>query len=199
MDMPLNVEVYCVDGLCGQSKELVLDRQSEEVTHLVVIEKHWPYTEIMVPVDLVAETTPHLIRLRCGRDRLAQLPSFASAEFVRVSNPPHDPHPYLMPADIPEASGMMVRHESISSERIAVRQRARVEATDGHVGRIDEFIMDPVSKHATHIVIREGHLWGERDVAVPFSEIDHLEEATIYLKLDRGQVEALPSLPDGML
>ena len=70
MDLPLNAKVYCVDGLCGQSKELVLDRKTEEVTHLVVKGNHLPHAELLVPVELVAETTPRLIRLRCTKDKL---------------------------------------------------------------------------------------------------------------------------------
>jgi len=43
--------------------------------------------------------------------------------------------------------------------------------------------------------MREGHLWGQKDVTIPVSEIDHLEENTIYLKLNKKEVEALPSVP----
>jgi hypothetical protein len=64
MDMPLNVEVYCVDGVCGRSKEVIVDHETEKVTHLVVREKDSPSAEILVPVDLVTKTTPHEILLR---------------------------------------------------------------------------------------------------------------------------------------
>lgn len=80
MDLPLNAKVYCVDGLCGQSKELVLDRKTEEVTHLVVKGNHLPHAELLVPVELVAETTPRLIRLRCTKDKLAELEPFLKDE-----------------------------------------------------------------------------------------------------------------------
>jgi sporulation protein YlmC with PRC-barrel domain len=76
-----------------------------------------------------------------------------------------------------------------------VRRGARVEATDGHVGRVDEFLIDPESEHITHLVMREGHLWGQRDVTIPISKVDRMEEDTVYLKLDKGSVEALPTIP----
>jgi sporulation protein YlmC with PRC-barrel domain len=79
-----------------------------------------------------------------------------------------------------------------------VRQGARVEATDGRVGRLDEFLVDPANEHVTHLVMREGHLWGRRDVTIPVSEIDLIEEDTIYLKLDKEQVGALPTVPSGL-
>jgi hypothetical protein len=43
--------------------------------------------------------------------------------------------------------------------------------------------------------MREGHLWGQRDVTIPISKIDRMEENTVYLKLDKESVEALPTIP----
>ena len=198
MDMPLNVEVYCVDGLCGQSKEVVMDPKTEEVTHLVVREKHSPGTELLVPVDLVAETTPHQIRLRSAKDELAELQPLLRVEVIEEKIPHYVPDPYLMPIKIPETKWIAVTREAIPPGKIAVRQGARVEATDGQVGRLDEFLVDPVTVQVTHLVMREGHLWGQRDVTIPVTEIDRLGEKTIYLKLNKDQVEALPSTPIAM-
>jgi sporulation protein YlmC with PRC-barrel domain len=193
MDMPLNVEVYCTDGLCGHSKEVVMDRETQEVTHLVVKEKHAPHTELLVPIDLVTETTPHVIRLRCAKDELSELQPFLKVEVIEEKIQHYVPGPYLMAIEIPETKWVTVRREAIPPGEIAVRQGARVEATDGHAGRLDEFLVDPVAEDVTHLVMREGHLWGQRDVTIPVSEIDRLGENAIYLKLNKNQVEALPS------
>jgi sporulation protein YlmC with PRC-barrel domain len=198
MDMPLNVEVYCVDGLCGQSKEVILDRNTEEVTHLVVKEKHSPHAELLVPIDLITETTPHMIRLRCAKGELADLQPSTKVEVIEEKIPYYVPDPYLMPIEIPETNWVAVKRESIPPGEVAVRQGACVEATDGHVGRLDEFLVDPVTEQVTHLVMREGHLWGQRDVTIPVSEIDRLGENTLYLKLNKDQVEALPSTPIGL-
>ncbi|MGD8791093.1 MAG: PRC-barrel domain-containing protein [Anaerolineae bacterium] len=193
--MPLNVEVYCTDGLCGQSKDVVMDRETEKVTHLVVKEKHAPHTEILVPVHLVTEATPHLIRLRCTQEKLAELQSFLNAEIIEEQIPRYIAGPYLMPVELPNTQWVTVKREAIPAGEVAVRQGARVEATDGRIGRLDEFIVDPTTEQVTHLVMREGHLWGQRDVTIPVSEIERLEEDTIYLKLNKRQVEALPSIP----
>jgi sporulation protein YlmC with PRC-barrel domain len=197
MDMPLNAEVYCADGPCGHSKKVVMDRETEEVTHLVVKEEHSPHTELLVPIDLVAETTPHLIRLRCVKDELATLQPFLEVDVIEEEISHYMPDPYLMPIKIPETRWVTVRREAVPPGEVVVRQGARVHATDGHVGRLDEFLVDPVTEHVTHLVIREGYLWDRRDVHIPVSGIDHIEENAIYLKLDTNQVEALPSIPSG--
>ncbi len=198
MDLPLNAKVYCVDGLCGQSEELVLDRNTEEVTHLVVKGNHLPHTELLVPLELVAETTPRLIRLRCTKDKLAELEPFLKVEVIEEKIPHYLPNLYLMAIKVPETKWVIVRHEAIAPGEAAVRQGARVRATDGHVGRLDELLVDPVTEQVTHLVLREGHLWGQPDVTIPVSEIDRLEENTVYLKLDKGQVAALRSIRSGV-
>jgi sporulation protein YlmC with PRC-barrel domain len=197
MDIPLNVKVDCVDGTCGQSKEVVLDRKTEKVTHLVVKEKKAPHTELLVPIDFVTETTPDLIQLRCDQDELAELQPFLRIDVVEEKIPHYIPDPYLMPIRIPETKWVTVRREAVPPGEVAVRQGAHVEATDGQVGRLDEFIVDSVSEHVTHLVMREGHLWGKKEVYIPVSGISHLEENTVYLKLDKDQVEVLPSIPVG--
>ena len=47
----------------------------------------------------------------------------------------------------------------------------------------------------THLVMREGHLWGKKDVVIPVSEVDRIEEDTVYLKLSKDEVQALPAIP----
>lgn len=198
MDMPLNVEVYCVDGVCGRSKEVIIDSESEKVTHLVVKEKQSPNTELLVPVDLVTETTPHGIRLRCAKDELAELQPFFKVEVIEDKTPQYVSAPYLMLAGAPETRWIAVKRDAIPPGELAVRQGARVEAIDGRVGRLDEFLIDPVNERVSHLVMREGHLWGQRDVTIPVSQIDRLGEDAIYLKLNKKQVEALPSTPIAM-
>lgn len=61
--------------------------------------------------------------------------------------------------------------------------------------RIDHpLLVDPESEHITHLVVREGHLWGQRDVTIPISKVDRMEGNAIYLKLDKESVEALPTI-----
>lgn len=38
-------------------------------------------------------------------------------------------------------------------------------------------------------------LVGEKEVSIPVSAIDRIEEETVYLKLDKKAVESLPSEP----
>jgi hypothetical protein len=42
--------------------------------------------------------------------------------------------------------------------------------------------------------MREGHLWGKKDVAIPMAEVEFIESETIYLKIDKEAVKALPAV-----
>jgi hypothetical protein len=55
-------------------------------------------------------------------------------------------------------------------------------------------VLDPQSGEITHMMMREGHLWGKQDVAIPVTSIDILDAKTVYLKLDKAAVKGLPAV-----
>jgi sporulation protein YlmC with PRC-barrel domain len=198
MDIPIGAEVFCTDGFCGRSTRVVLKPKTEEVTHLVVKEKESPHKEILIPVTAVTATTPDSINLSYTRGTLAQLEPFLETEYITVDIPRYVSGVYTMATDFyRETEVLPVKHEAIPEGELAVHRGARVEATDGYVGRVDEFLVDPENDHITHISLREGHLWGRKGVAVPVSQIQRMSEDTVYLKLDKRGVEALPATPVG--
>jgi sporulation protein YlmC with PRC-barrel domain len=196
MDIPINANVRCGDGLFGRSTCLIINPRTEQVTHLVVEETQFPHSQRLVPIDQVVEATPHVIQLRCTSRELEGMESFVETEFVETPIPDYMGGSYMAwPYVLPEPMAMPIEHEQIPPGELAIRRGARVEATDGHVGRVDEFLVDPANGHITHLVLREGHLWGQKDVTIPVSQIDRIEEDTVYLKLDRRSIGALPAIP----
>jgi sporulation protein YlmC with PRC-barrel domain len=205
MDLSVNVNVHCADGLCGRSTYVLIDPVLEQVTHLVVREAEIPHTELVVPVTQVAGAAPDVILLKCTRKELQAMEPFILTQYVKEDLP--DPHadrlayvgmssyllwPYVIPT---RTEYVRVEQEQVPPGELAVRRGARVEASDGHLGRVDEFVVNPETGHITHLMMREGHLWGKKDVAIPVSGIDHYEENTVYLKLSKQQIEALPAVP----
>ena len=61
MDIPVNVDVYCDEVLCGRSTYVILNPVTDQVTHLVVKQETFPATDRLVPASLIAESTPHRI------------------------------------------------------------------------------------------------------------------------------------------
>lgn len=198
MDIPINADVQCADGLAGRSTYVVINPTTQQITHVVVQEKGFVGNEHLVPIDQVVETTPHLIRLRCTRDELAAMDDFVEIEYLRGDAPyfQYAAHEYVMwPYAVAEAALVVAEHKRIPPGELAVHRGAEVKASDGYVGRVDEFLVDAANGHISHLVLREGHLWGRKDVTIPVSQIDHIEEDTVYLKLDKRSIEALPAIP----
>jgi sporulation protein YlmC with PRC-barrel domain len=198
MDIPVNADVVCTDSLAGRSTCVILNPVTRRVTHLVVKEADFPHVERLVPVDLVLESAPHQIRLRCNHDELARLERFTEVEFIQAEVPYEDygwDEYRLWPYMLPEDDMAPVEFERIPPGELAVHRGAQVRAKDGHVGRVDEFLVNATDGHITHLVLREGHLWGQKDVTIPVSEIERIEEDTVHLKLDKASVEALPGIP----
>ena len=195
MDIPLNVDVHCTDGICGRSVSVIVNPTNEEVTYIVVRDRGDPKAERLVPVGLVKETTPDLILLDYARDKVARLRPFVETEFLKVSLPHCYYSEYMTePVCQLETKEVRVEHKSISPSELAVRRGAGVEATDGRAGRVGEFVVNPEDGSITHLILRKGQLWGQKEVTIPVSEIDRIEEDTVYLKLDKGGIAALPTV-----
>ena len=51
MEIPLQAQVECTDGVCGRSVYVLINPLVEQVTHLVVKDDSFPNTEYIVPVE----------------------------------------------------------------------------------------------------------------------------------------------------
>jgi sporulation protein YlmC with PRC-barrel domain len=204
MEIPLNAKVECTDGACGHSVYVLINPVLEKVTHLVVREDA-SNTEYIVPVDVVSESITNIIQLRCSKEELEKMAPFIQTEFVHEQVPAYPEYReemfgtgshYYMPYVTSEISVQVpVEHLQIPPGELAVHRGTRVEAMDGYVGKVDEFVVNPENSHITHLVMREGHLWGKKDVMIPISAMGDTHDDTVFLKLDKHQVESLPIFP----
>lgn len=199
MNIPLNVEVHCTDGQCGRSTYIILNPVTEQVSHLVVNPKQASAVERLVSVKLVANTAAEVILLSCTKEEFMNLESFNQPDFIYTDLPQHATDPnltLLWPYVVPIKRIVDEKIRRIPPGELAVRRGARVRATDGRVGRVDEFIVGPVSGNITHLVLREEHFWKEeREITIPVSQIERIEEKIVYLKVDKKTVASMPSVP----
>ena len=199
MDIPVNAEVKCADGPAGRSIVLIVDPITRQVTHIVVRQKGGLHMERLVPVGLVTASTPHEIQLRCTSEELDRMELFVDVEFIPSEYPytAYDAEDQVFWPYVQAEEDVMVpiETERIPPGELAIHRGAHVQATDGRVGKVDEFLVDLSDGHITHLVLREGHLWGQKDVTIPASEIQRIEEDTVYLKLDKHSIEKLPGIP----
>jgi len=197
MDIPINAKVICQDEPIGNSILVIINPITRTVTHLVVRKKEFPVGEdYLVPVEWVKTSSAKEIHLTCSKEDFDHAKPFVTTEFINGDRPLLDyaPGSYLtwpyVSTQIP-----VVLHKQIPAGELAIGRGAQVIARDGYIGRVDEFLVT-IESHISHLVLREGHLWGQKDITIPVEEIDRIDkDGNVHLKLSRAEIEKLPAIP----
>jgi sporulation protein YlmC with PRC-barrel domain len=199
INLPTKAEVYCSDGDAGLCTFIIANPVNQQITHLVVKSNWPPFQETLVPVNQVEETTPDRIRLKCTRDDLNQMKPFELNEYFRTERTDYLTWPYVLPPQgmVPEVmmTHIPLKLQNIPNDELAFRRGMQVEATDGYIGQIDELLINSNNMQVTHLVLNERLVLKHREITIPVSQIDRVNEDTIYLKLNRKSVEELPTTP----
>ena len=204
MEIPLQAQVDCTDGICGHSVYVLINPVAEKVTHMVVREDS-SNTEYIVPVEVISATVVDTIQLRCSKAELEKMNPFVQTEFIQEKVVDYAGYrggiygtgSYLMPYVTSDEISVLVpkEHQQIPPGELAVHRGTRVEAKDGYVGKVDEFVVNSKNGNITHLVMREGHSWGNKDVIIPLSAMDKTINGNMLLNLNKSQVESLPTFP----
>jgi sporulation protein YlmC with PRC-barrel domain len=198
-EIPINAEVQCSDNACGKSTNILINPVTHKVTHVVVQDKSLPDNPTrMVPFDKVASATQKQITLSCSKDEVAHMQPFIVTRFIQETGSGQayaSGGAYTSQYVINDTGYDSFQVENIPQGELAVYCGMHVEASDGKVGKLDELVLDPKSGYITHLQMREGHLWGKKDVAIPVSAVDFIDEDTVYLKLEKNGVRSLPAVP----
>ena len=205
------------DGYRGEVRAAVIDPVAATVTHVVVEPEGRSGLARLVPLGLVdtdtetdAGTHPGTdagaasgqLRLRCTQTEFMNLDpaeetlaEFAVGQTVPVQLLPPGwrgtGEPVARGGDIlriPERETVDV----IPPGEVEEHHGDHVHATDGDIGQLRGFRIDPPSGRVTHVLLGEGHLWGRKEVAIPFDKIIGLDLG-IRLSLTKKQVQDLPS------
>lgn len=202
MDIFLHADVYCSDGLVGESTYIIVDLVTERVTHVVVKTKQ-THREYLVPLDMVSSADRETILVNCNKDEIDDLTPFQAAYF-------HGPDNYGGSPPVPSAGteasltlyqpyrtaelGKEAADVQPPAVQLAINKGAQVLATDGEVGMIDELVIDPKTHRITHLVLRKHNLVKKIEVTIPISEIERVEMDTVFLKIDKNAVASLPTV-----
>jgi sporulation protein YlmC with PRC-barrel domain len=206
----IGTEASCSDGAVGRLIRVIVDPTVEEVTYLAVEPEHRPDLGRLVPLDLVEfGGAAGVIRLRCTK---AEFENLDPAEDTQVI-PASDGYggygagqigymPYyglegggMAVPDIGVGGGaiapQVVATDSVPLGEVEIRRGDRVQATDGDIGRVQGLVIDPGSRHVTHFLLQEGHLWGKKEVSIPIGAVASTHDG-IQLTISKREVQDLP-------
>jgi hypothetical protein len=192
------------DGYRGEVRAAVMDPVSAVVTHVAVEPEGRSGLARLVPLAQVDvdSTTPGQLRLGCTEAEFMNLDGaeetlaeFAVGQTVPVQLIPPGwrgtGEPVAEGGDIlriPERETVDV----VPPGEVEEHGGDRVHATDGDIGRLRGFRIDPGSGRVTHVLLGEGHLWGRKEVAIPFDKIAGFDQG-IRLTITKSQVQDLPA------
>jgi hypothetical protein len=186
----LGTEVECTDGKAGEITHLVVDPASREVSYYVVKEKARPHVERMVPAHFEVDSTPELITLSCTLAKLSEMAPFTYEVAVQTLSTSSGAGAYERRL---ASRTYIVDKTNVPEGEQAFSLHSKVEAKDGTVGRVDGILTDEEGE-ITHLLMRKGHAWGQKEVVIPVSLIEYEHESTVYLKITKDEVAEQLSL-----
>jgi sporulation protein YlmC with PRC-barrel domain len=173
----LGAEAFCSDGACGEITRVVLDLVTRVVSHVVVEPKHRQGLGRAIPLSLI-DFSAHGVLLNC-----------TSAEFDALDHAEETvllpgtggraayvagralPQPYCGLLDVIGKVPQPVTYDTIPPGEVEVRRDEEIEATDGEIGTVRGLVIDQKSGQVTHVLLRQHHLWGHREVPVPLEDV----------------------------
>jgi sporulation protein YlmC with PRC-barrel domain len=188
----------CTDGFCGVVRRTIVDPAARTVTHLVIAPgRHHQTGGRLVPVELAEEAAGE-IRLRCTLDEFGRLDPAEEVDMADGGYGEVGPVQGYGIDGMGSGVGLnpqmpvLVIH-AVPLGEAEVERHDPVHATDGEIGQVEGFIVDPADHKVTHVLLQEGHLWGRKQVAIPASAVASVV-AGIELNITKKQVEELPPL-----
>lgn len=209
MKFTFGARASCSDGHCGDLTRTIFDPAKRTVTHLVIEPRHNPAAGRLVPIEL-ADAAGGEISLRCTLAEFERLDASEEVQLVQgvdytggygpdavggyggvgsmgvggssygstIGAGLGHSTPTVASDNVPEGEGEVARHD-------------HVHASDGLIGELNGFVVDPGDHRVTHILLREGHLWGRREIAIPVSAVTSADPI-IRLNITKKQVQELP-------
>jgi sporulation protein YlmC with PRC-barrel domain len=205
----IGAEVSCTDGVCGHLTRVVIDPARRTVTDLVVEPEHRAGLARLVPVELAVPgaAASDGITIRCTLNQFAQFDPAEETQFVPGTKgfAEYGPEqvlsqPYYRLGDTvmdPDREGKVsetVTVDTVPLGEVEVRRGEAVHASDGTIGQVEGLIVDAEGERVTHVLLREGHLWGRRPVAIPINAVTTVDDDGIQLSITKHEVADLPGI-----
>jgi len=196
---------------------VVLDPQTDEVSHVIIREGRLFHEDKIVPISAVADASADRVTLNRGEHDLMKLAKFEDSYYVparaedfrggdyapamgRPAMPLYGYPPVGatwwsagVETDVGDPKYTKQIQENIPEGMIAVKEGARVISVEGeHVGNVEDIFTDAATNHVTHLIISQGLVFKERKL-IPSNWIKLPGEDDVILTVKTATVHELPA------
>ena len=206
----IGADVYTTDGQAGKLMKVVIDPDTERITHLIVEKGLFQKTDRVVPIETLGDTSDEGIRLTLSTAELEQLPHYTESQF-RVPDPGWERESYQVddPAHVlrwgihyapPMVDEYVLTREEeftrgVDADQSVIGKGTVVYDREGEVGAVETLQIDETTNQVTHLVVKSGLL--DPQFVIPMSAVTSISDTGVNIDLTREQLTALsPTEPD---
>ena len=191
----IGAEALCTDGTCGRVTQVVIDPIDDKVTHVIVEPEHREGLGRLVPIGWV-ESGPDTVRIRRTMAEFEMLPRAERTRFFPGVEgiADYDPEQMLLWPYYGGNTTVPVTVDRLPLGEVAVRRGEDVYASDGRIGEVEGLVIDPASHHVSHLLLKEGHLLGRKEVAIPIAQVKAVEDDGVKLSMTKREAQDLPPI-----
>ena len=211
--------VRCTSGeVCGEVRYLDINRHAHTLTHLAVEEKGRLGLGRLVPAARVhVDSQTHEIQFLGTMSEFRELDASDVTEFAPdtegyelygaeqvVEEPEYEPIPgqQVLGGTVPGFSATKTS-DNVPEGDVAVPTGSaetghtyHIHAGSHEFGRVHGVLAD-TGHHVTHVLLGEWHGLRHKEVAVPFTGQDTVEDDGFHLGMSKQEIAALPPLGNG--
>ncbi|MGQ9555303.1 MAG: BON domain-containing protein [Anaerolineae bacterium] len=199
--LTIGSEVRCEDDVVGRLANVVLDRHTKEVSHLIVSSREGNGS-LVVPMSLVSSWDRATIRLEAKLQEVKQQRPYAREDFDSQASvaegTAYTPGEALVwrqrygdvGTSVPDVAG--ASGSQGDGGALTIGRGSRVYCLDGPLGTVDHVLLKPNTGEVTHLVMKQGALLA-RSIVVPVDMIRLVDETGIYVDAKRESLLELPT------
>lgn len=212
-------ELGALDGIIGHVKDFYFDDQKWAVRYVVADTGKWlPGRQVLLSPHAFGDRQPagKLMLVNLTRKQVADSPAMESLKTISRQHE-EDYHRYYgwpyywegdglwggtrgfpileVPYDFfpsqPGEAGLTPQSAETGLRSTQTVSGYHIQATDGIIGHVCDFLMDGPSWAITHLVVKTGHRFTGKEVQLSVSQVERISyaESTVHVKLTKEAVE----------
>ncbi len=201
MEFTDGTSVFTYDNKnAGKLRRVVIDPQTDEVTHIVIEKGLLLKDDKVVPVDKVAFSTPYRIDLTCTAEELSTLFPMEIAHTVPLHEAASEERIYLpMPGGMyvsppPQPTTVTEVTRTIPDNLVALKEGSPVmTGDDQHAGDVEKVLTSSTTGRVTGFIISHGLLFKQRK-SIPIEWVKSIDPDEVVLIYAMKQVDELPDM-----